>query len=49
MTGKVIREFGIFDSSSNLLARVNFDGVGPFSSTEDLELFLTIEVEWYGW
>jgi len=45
MTGKVIREFGIFDSSSNLLARVNFDGVGPFSSTEDLELFLTIEVE----
>ena len=45
MTGKVIREFGIFDSSSNLLARVNFDGIGPFSSTEDLELFLTIEVE----
>ena len=45
MTGKVIREFGIFDSTPNLLARVNFDGLGPFSSTEDLELFLTIEVE----
>ena len=48
MTGKVIREFGIFDSSSNLLARVNFDGVGPFSSNENLEIFLTLEVEWYG-
>ena len=45
MTGKVIREFGIFDSSSNLLARVNFDGIGPFSSNENLEIFLTLEVE----
>ena len=47
MTGKVIREFGITDGT-NLLARVNFDGVGPFASNEDLEIFYTIEVEWYG-
>ncbi len=44
MTGNVIREFGIFDGS-NLIARHNFQGVGPFSSTEDLEIFFTIEVE----
>jgi len=45
MTGKVIREFGILDSSNNLLARVNFDGVGPFSSNENLEVFFLLEVE----
>ena len=28
--GKVIREMGVFDSSGNLLARENFDGVGRF-------------------
>jgi hypothetical protein len=44
MTGNVIREFGITDGT-NLLARVNFDGVGPFASNEDLEIFYTIEVE----
>jgi hypothetical protein len=43
--GKVIREMGIFDSSGNLLARENFDGVGPFSATETLEIFYIIEVE----
>ena len=45
MTGKVIREFGILDSSNNLLARVNFDGIGPFSSSENLEVFFLLEVE----
>ena len=34
---------GIFDSSGNLLARENFDGVGPFSTTETLE-WLTISM-----
>ena len=47
MTGNVIREFGITDGT-NLLARINFGGVGPFASNEDLEIFYTIEVEWYG-
>ena len=45
ITGLVIREAGIFDSSSNLLQRVNFEGVGPFSSTERLQIFINIEVE----
>tara|TARA_R110002051_G_scaffold2304_2_gene12191 strand:- start:6868 stop:7218 length:351 start_codon:yes stop_codon:yes gene_type:complete len=43
--GKVIREMGLFDSSGNLLARENFDGVGPFSTSETLEIFYIIEVE----
>ena len=45
ITGEVIREMGVFDSSNNLLARVNFTGVGPFSSTERLQIYLTLEVE----
>ena len=45
ITGMTIREAGVFDSSSNMLSRVNFDGVGPFSSTETLEIILIIEVE----
>ena len=43
--GKVIREMGLFDSSNNMLIRENFDGVGPFSTTETLEIFYTVEVE----
>ena len=43
--GKVIREMGLFDSGGILLARENFDGVGPFSTTETLEIFYIIEVE----
>jgi hypothetical protein len=45
ITGLVIREAGIFDSVPNLLQRVNFEGVGPFSSTERLQIFINIEVD----
>lgn len=45
ITGKVIREAGIFDSNNNLLARVNFNGVGPFTASQTLEIFLIMEVE----
>jgi len=48
ITGKVIREasFGGNDGSTDeMLARVNFAGVGPFASNEILEIFLMIEVE----
>ncbi len=45
ITGKVVREAAIFDSSSNMLARVNFSGVGPLTSTETLEIILQIEVQ----
>jgi len=50
ITGKVIKELGIFKNSTSpttdndMVARVNFDGIGPFTASETLELFLTIEV-----
>ena len=54
ITGKVIREasFGAnennFISDGNddfMLSRVAFEGVGPFASNEQLEIFLMLEVE----
>tara|TARA_R100000734_G_C3318860_1_gene113595 strand:- start:2223 stop:2561 length:339 start_codon:yes stop_codon:yes gene_type:complete len=45
LTGSVTREMGLFDSSNNLLSRINFEGVGPFASNETLEIFLLIEVD----
>ncbi len=45
MSSSVIREAGIFDSSGNLLIRHNFDGLGPFGTSETLELFFFLEVE----
>lgn len=42
--GKVIREVGLFNGS-DMVYRANFDGVGPFSTTETLELFILLEVE----
>ena len=48
ITGKVIREasFGGNDGSiDEMLARVSFEGVGPFASNEQLEIFLMLEVE----
>jgi len=49
ITGLVIREAGLFNhatpASGSLLQRVNFEGVGPFSATERLQIFITMEVE----
>ena len=45
ITGKVIREVGLFDSTPDMLQRFNFDGVGPFSSTERLQIYITMEIE----
>jgi len=45
MTGQVIREVGVFDSSSNMLFRENFEGIGPFSSNDTLEFFIFLEIE----
>jgi hypothetical protein len=42
--GKVVREAGFFDGSL-MFGRESFDGVGPFTSTETLEIFFVIEVE----
>ena len=44
ITGKVIRELGVFKTSSEMIARVAFDAIGPITSSETLELFLTLEV-----
>jgi len=44
ISGYVVREAGCFDGSS-LFLREAFDGVGPFSSTETLEIFFIVEVE----
>ena len=32
-------------ASGSLLQRVNFEGVGPFSASERLQIFITMEVE----
>ena len=45
ISGKVIREVGVFDSSNNMLLRQNFTGIGPFSSTTTVEIFIFLEVE----
>ena len=49
ITGKVIREVGLFNhltpASGLLLQRFNFNGVGPFSSTERLQIYITMEIE----
>jgi len=42
--GQVIREVGLFNGS-DMVYRANFEGVGPFSTTETLELFILLEVE----
>ena len=56
ITGKVIREASFGGDHSNaansfddgaafMLSRVAFEGVGPFASNEQLEIFLMLEVE----
>jgi len=42
--GKVVREVGLF-TGSDMIQRINFDGVGPFASNEELEIFIIMEVE----
>lgn len=45
LNSKTIREVGLFDSSSNMLQRINFDAIGPIASDATLEIFITMEVE----
>jgi len=45
VSGRSFRECGIFDASNNMLARFNFDAIGPFSSSEEVEFFIAVEVE----
>ena len=45
LTGYTISEVGIFDSSENMLNRVDFEGVGPLTSTDVLEFTILVQVE----
>lgn len=45
LEGQVLREVGVFDTNSNMLLRENFEGVGPFTSSETVEIFIFLEVE----
>jgi hypothetical protein len=44
ISGKVLRELGLFDGTE-MWARYNFEGVGPFSNSEIIEFFVIMEVE----
>jgi len=43
--GNTIKEVGIFDSSGNMLLRVNYDGIGPLTSTDEIEFIIVMEVD----
>ena len=45
LNGRTVREVGLFDSSNNMLQRINFDAIGPISNSATLEIFITMEVE----
>jgi hypothetical protein len=47
ITGRTIREIGIFDneSSNSMLLRIPFDAIGPFSASEEVEFFIAVEIE----
>ena len=45
LAGQVIRELAVFDNASNMLFRENFEGIGPFTSSETAEFFIFLEVE----
>jgi len=43
--GNTIKEVGIFDSGNTLLVRVNYDGIGPLTSSDEVEFIITVEVD----
>jgi hypothetical protein len=46
VAGYTIREIGIFNSGyTEMLSRVTFDGIGPFTSGEEIDFYISIEVE----
>tara|TARA_R110002012_G_scaffold33256_2_gene97592 strand:- start:524 stop:895 length:372 start_codon:yes stop_codon:yes gene_type:complete len=57
IAGYTIREIGIFNKGydnsagvtiaeyTELLTRIPFDGIGPFASGEDVDFYVTLEVE----
>jgi len=57
VAGYTIREIGIFNKAydnvaetsiaeyTEMLSRITFDGIGPFASGEEIDFYITIEVE----
>ena len=45
IVGETLREICIEDASGNLLLRIPFDAIGPFSESEEVEFFIAVEVE----
>ena len=44
--GNTLKEVGIFDSTGNtLLLRVNYDGIGPLTNNDEVEIKITLEVD----
>ena len=44
--GHTIKEVRIFDSGgTDMLIRVNYDGFGPLSSTDEVNFIITVEVD----
>tara|TARA_R110002167_G_scaffold177139_1_gene376885 strand:- start:30 stop:374 length:345 start_codon:yes stop_codon:yes gene_type:complete len=44
--GQTIKEIGIYIVASNtLLCRVNYEGIGPLTSTDEVQFVITLEVE----
>ena len=41
--GNTIKEVGIFDSSDNMLVRVNYAAIGPLTSTDEIEFVIVVE------
>ena len=44
-TGNTIKEAGIFDSSGNMLLRINYEGIGPLTSSDEIEFIIVVEVD----
>ena len=43
--GQTIKEAGVFTSAGELLVRVNFDPIGPLTTTDEVEFIITLEVD----
>ena len=47
ISGQTIKEVGIFNSDGTpvMLGRINFNDVGPFTSTDSIDIIVTMEIE----
>jgi len=44
--GETIKEVGIFHTTTDeMLLRVNYDGIGPLTSTDEIEFVIVVEVD----